>query len=449
VAQVPALIVSTAAGIVVTRVSTDEDFGQQLASQLGASSYPLFLAAIILAILGVVPGMPHFAFLTFAVAFAGVGYILTRRAKLERDAAARAQAASQLPSEEVNWQDVPVVEPLSLELGYRLIRLVDAGDQSDLIKRIRAIRKKFVAEVGFLIPSVHVRDNLQLAPENYRIMIFGAEVGRGQILPDRLLAIEPAINPPSLDGIRVLDPTFKMPAVWILPRDKDVAITRGFTVVEPAVVVATHLDQLVRLNGHELLGRQEVQDLIEHFKTRFPKLVEDTVPKIVSLQIVQKLLQLLLEEGVPIRDFRIILETAAELGGKDPQAINLLAPLRYAMRRTIAQEVFGDASQVRVAAIHPDFERIIEQALGGQAIAPEGSIEPGLMRFFEDEVALVVDEMENEGFSPVLVASTKNRLTLSRIARKVRPQAIMLGMNEMPTDVEVSFHRIICSRQGG
>jgi flagellar biosynthesis protein FlhA len=280
-------------------------------------------------------------------------------------------------------------------------------------------------------------------------MIFGAEVGRGQILPDRLLAIEPAINPPSLDGIRVLDPTFKMPAVWILPRDKDVAITRGFTVVEPAVVVATHLDQLVRLNGHELLGRQEVQDLIEHFKTRFPKLVEDTVPKIVSLQIVQKLLQLLLEEGVPIRDFRIILETAAELGGKDPQAINLLAPLRYAMRRTIAQEVFGDASQVRVAAIHPDFERIIEQALGGQAIAPEGSIEPGLMRFFEDEVALVVDEMENEGFSPVLVASTKNRLTLSRIARKVRPQAIMLGMNEMPTDVEVSFHRIICSRQGG
>jgi len=449
VAQVPALIVSTAAGIVVTRVSTEEDFGQQLASQLGASSYPLFLAAIILGILGIVPGMPHFAFLTFALAFAGVGYLLLRRSKLERESAARAQAASQLPSEEVNWQDVPVVEPLSLELGYRLIRLVDAGDQSDLIKRIRAIRKKFVAEVGFLIPSVHVRDNLQLAPENYRIMIFGAEVGRGQILPDRLLAIEPAINPPPLDGIRVLDPTFKMPAVWIIPKDKDVAITRGFTVVEPAVVVATHLDQLVRLNGHELLGRQEVQDLIEHFRTRFPKLVEDTVPKIVSLQIIQKLLQLLLEEGVPIRDFRIVLETAAELGGKDPQAINLLAPLRYAMRRTISQEVFGDTTQVRVAAIHPDFERIIEQALGGQAVAPEGSIEPGLMRFFEDEVASVVDEMESEGFSPVLVASTKNRLTLSRIARKVRSQTIVLGMSEMPTDVEVSFHRIICSRQGG
>ncbi|NDF52455.1 MAG: flagellar biosynthesis protein FlhA, partial [Betaproteobacteria bacterium] len=269
VAQVPALIVSTAAGIVVTRVATEEDFGQQLASQLGASAYPLFLAAIILALLGVIPGMPHFAFLLFAVAFGSVGVVLHRRSRQEQIAAAKAQAVAQQPSEEVNWSDVPVVEPLSLELGYRLIRLVDGGDQSDVIKRIRAIRKKFVAEVGFLIPSVHVRDNLQLPPETYRILIYGAEVARGQILPDRLLAIEPVSDPAYVDGVRVLDPTFKMPAVWIFPRDKDSVVAKGYTVVEPSVVMATHLDQLVRMHAHELLGRQEVQDLVDHFRERF------------------------------------------------------------------------------------------------------------------------------------------------------------------------------------
>ena len=448
VAQVPALIVSTAAGVVVTRVATDEDFGEQVASQLGASAFPLFLAAIILGILGVIPGMPHFAFLTFAVAFAAVGYALHRRAKAELLRVATVEAAAKAPSEEVNWSDVPVVEPLSLELGYRLIRLVDAGDQSDLIKRIRAIRKKFVAEVGFLIPSVHVRDNLQLPPENYRFMIFGAEVARGQILPDRFLAIEPATEPAHLDGVRVLDPTFKMPAVWIYPNQRDSALAKGYTVVEPSVVLATHLDQIVRMHAHELLGRQEVQDLVDHFRARFPKLVEETVPKNVSLQVVQKMLQLLLEEGIPIRDFRTVLEVAAEQAGKDPQPLQLLAPLRFALRRTIVQEVFGDAPSIRVAAVHPDFERIIEQAVGNLPVAPDGAIEPGLIRFYEGEVTAVVDDMESLGLPPVIVASARNRLTLSRIARKVRPQAIVLGMNEMPVDADLSFHRVICSRQG-
>jgi flagellar biosynthesis protein FlhA len=448
VAQVPALIVSTAAGIVVTRVSTDQDFGQQVASQLGASSTPMFIAAAILAVLGALPGMPHFAFLLLAVVFGSVGYMLLRRARALAREAAQADAKAQMPSEEVNWKDVPIVEPIALELGYRLIRLVDAGDQSDLIKRIRAIRKKFVAEVGFLIPSVHVRDNLQLPPENYRILIYGAEVARGQILPDRLLAIEPSSNPPALDGVRVLDPTFKMPAVWIGPSQRDAALAKGYTVVEPSVVLATHLDQIARLHAHELLGRQEVQDLVDHIRDRFPKLVEETVPKTVSLQTIQKLLQLLLEEGVPVRDFRIVLEVAAEQGGKDTQAIQLLAPLRFAMRRAIVQEVFGESSSRRVAAVHPDFERIIEQAVGNLPAAPEGSIEPGLQRFFEEEVASVVDDLDNLGLPPVIVVSSRNRLTLSRIARKVRPQAVILGMNEMPTDGELSFHRIICSRQG-
>jgi flagellar biosynthesis protein FlhA len=202
------------------------------------------------------------------------------------------------------------------------------------------------------------------------------------------------------------------------------------------------------MHAHELLGRQEVQDLVDHFRARFPKLVEDTVPKNVSLQIVQKMLQLLLEEGIPIRDFRTVLEVAAEQAGKDPHPLQLLAPLRFALRRTIVQEVFGDAPSIRVAAVHPDFERIIEQAVGNLPVAPDGAIEPGLMRFYEGEVTAVVDDMETLGLPPVIVASARNRLTLSRIARKVRPQAVVLGMNEMPVDADLSFHRVICSRQG-
>jgi flagellar biosynthesis protein FlhA len=239
-----------------------------------------------------------------------------------------------------------------------------------------------------------------------------------------------------------------MPAVWIFASQRDNALAKGYTVVEPSVVLATHLDQIARLNAHELLGRQEVQDLIDHFKQRFPKLVEDTVPKVVSLQVVQKLLQLLLEEGVPVRDFRSVLEVAAEHASKDPHPLQLLSPLRFTLRRTIVQEVFGDAPGIRVAAVHPDFERIIEQAVGNLPVAPDGAIEPGLQRFFEEEVLAVVDDMESVGLPPVIVASARNRLTLSRIARKVRPQTIMLGMNEMPTDGDLSFHRIICSRQG-
>ena len=446
VAQVPALIISTAAGIVVTRVSTDDDFAVQLSQQLITSGSSFYMVGGILMVMGLIPGMPHMAFLTFAALFGGLGWALSKRQSAAAQAAALA-AAKPPSTGEVDWNDVPLIEPLCLELPYRLIALVDAGDESDLIKRIRAIRKKFVGEVGFLIPSVHIRDNLQLPAEVYRFLLYGAEIARGQVLPDRLLAIDPPGSHNPIDGIKVLDPSYGMPATWITRDKRSAAMTAGYTVVEPAVVIATHLDQLITQHAHELLGRQETHELIEHFKTRFPKLVEETIPKLVQPAQLQRVMQLLLEEGVTVRDLRTVLEITAEQLARNVPLADIVTPLRYALRRQIVQDVFGDVAEYRVAGLHPDFERLVEQAVGNEAVAPDGAIEPNLARRFLEEVAAVVDELEVLGQAPVLLCGNRTRLTLSRLARRVRPQAVVLAMSELPPTAKVEFQRVICQRQ--
>ena len=446
VAQVPALIISTAAGIVVTRVSTEQDFSAQLGAQLVAGGQSFYVVAGILTLLGLIPGMPHLAFLTFAALFGGLGWLIMKR----QTAATLAKAAAQLKpvsTGEVDWNDVPVIEPLCLELPYRLISLVDAGDNSDLIKRIRAIRKKFVGEVGFLIPSVHIRDNLQLPAEVYRFLLYGAEVARGQVLPDRLLAIDPPGAHQPIEGIAVRDPTYGMPATWITRDRRSAAMAAGYTVVEPAVAITTHLDQLISQHAHELLGRQETHELIEHFKSRFPKLVEETIPKLVQPAQLQRVMQLLLEEGVTVRDLRTILEVSAEHFAKNAHPNDIVAPLRQALRRQIVQDVFGDATEYRVAGVHPDFERLIDQAVGTESVAPDGAIEPNLARRFLEESAAAIDELETLGQAPVLLCGQRARLTLSRLARRVRPQAVVLAMSELPTTAKVEFQRIVCQRQ--
>ncbi|MFZ9140460.1 MAG: flagellar biosynthesis protein FlhA [Burkholderiaceae bacterium] len=445
VAQVPALIISTAAGILVTRVATDEDLSGQMSQQFANSGTSLYLVGGILFILGVLPGMPHIAFLSFAAIFIGLGYVMSKRV-LKQEAEAAAAAAAPVQKKELDWSDVPVVEPLCLELPYRLIPLVDKGDESDLIKRIRAIRRKFVSEVGFLTPSVHIRDNLQLPAETYRVLLFGAEIGRGQCLPDKLLAIEPSDNVKPLAGVKVKDPTYGMPAVWIDRTQRDDAMSLGYTVVEPAVVVTTHLDQLIRSHSQDLLGRQETQDLIEHYRSSYPKLIEDVVPKVVTVATLQKILQLLLEEDVPVKDLRTILEVASENPGLLSDPVNVLGPVRYALRRTITQEVFGEALDFKVLGLHPDFDRLIEQAVGNQAAAPDGAIEPSLARFFGEEVMLAVNEMAAEGLNPVLITSGRTRLTLSRLARRVKPEITVLSMSELPPNGNIAFYKVLCNR---
>jgi flagellar biosynthesis protein FlhA len=446
VAQIPALIISTAAGILVTRVATEDDFSGQVSKQFQANSNALAVVAGVFGVLGVIPGMPHFIFITFAFLFGGLAYLAHQRTlKREEEAAVAARAAP--VREELEWKDVPIVEPLCLELAYRLIPLVDRGDESDLIKRIKAIRRKFVTEVGFLIPSVHIRDNLQLPAENYRVLLYGAEIGRGQCLPDRLLAIQPS-GAEVINGIAVKDPTFGMPAVWIERSQRDDAITKGCTVVEPAVVLATHLDHLIRQHASELLGRQETQDLLDHFKLSYPKLVEDVIPKVVSVATLQRILQMLLDENVPIKDLRTIIEVASEHPDKLSNPIDVMPFIRYALRRTIVQETLGEGPNYQVLGIQPEFERLIEQSIGAGAIAPDGVIEPSLARLFGEEVIKGVQEMEANNLPPVIVSGTRTRMTFAKIAKRVCPQAIVLALGELPPSANLSFYRVICSQAG-
>ena len=447
VAQIPALIISTAAGILVTRVATEDDFSGQVSKQFQANSNALAVVAGVLGILGVIPGMPHFIFIAFAIFFGGLAYLAHQNTIKKEAAAAVAASAPPAGSEELEWKDVPIVEPLCLELAYRLIPLVDRGDESDLIKRIKAIRRKFVTEVGFLIPSVHIRDNLQLPAENYRVLLYGAEVGRGQCLPDRLLAIQPA-GAEVISGIAVKDPTFGMPAVWIERNQRDDAITKGCTVVEPAVVLATHLDHLIREHSSELLGRQETQDLLDHFKVSYPKLVEDVIPKVVSVANLQRILQMLLDENVPIKDLRTIIEVASEHPDKLSNPIDIMPFIRYALRRTIVQETLGEGPSFQVLGIQPEFERLIEQSIGAGAVAPDGVIEPSLARLFGEEVIKGVQEMEANNLPPVIVSGTRTRMTFARIAKRVCPQAIVLALGELPPSANLSFYRVICSQAG-
>ena len=446
VAQVPALIISTAAGILVTRVATDDDFAQQLSKQIHKNQHALWVAAGVLGLLGVLPGLPHLTFISFAALFGVLGWVLKTRAQKEA-----AITASTLPAspknQELGWDDVPVVEPLCLELPYRLITLVDKGEESDLIKRIRAIRRKFINEVGFLTPSVHIRDNLQLPPETYRFLVYGGEVGRGQCLPDRLLAIAPEGAQP-LPGLQVKDPSFGMPATWIERSSRDAAIGNGHTVVEPAVVMATHLDTLIHRHAHELLGRQETQELLDHFKASFPKLVEEVVPKVVPVAMLQRLLQLLLEEGLPIKDLRTVLEVAAEHAAKLQDPLEILPLVRQALRRTIVHKALGDGAKLRVLGVQPEFERLIEQAIGNAPVAADGSIEPSLMRLFVQEAGTHLDGMEAKGLAPVIVCSPRTRLTFARIVKKIRPQAFVLAITELPLEAELTFEHVLCSQAG-
>lgn len=444
VAQVPALIISTAAGILVTRVATEDDFSEQLSKQMNSNQSALLIAGGVLGLLGLLPGMPHFTFVAFAALFIGLAYLIRRKAANAAKQTA-VQTKSDAGRQELGWTDVPVVEPLCLELPYRLIPMVDKGEDSDLIKRIRAIRRKFINDMGFLTPSVHIRDNLQLPAETYRFLVYGGEVGRGQCLPDRLLAIAPEGQEP-MPGLQVRDPSFGMPATWIDVKSRELAISRGHTVVEPAVVMATHLDTLIHRHANELLGRQETQELVDHFKGSFPKLVEDVIPKVVPLALLQRLLQLLLEEGISVKDLRSIIEVAAEHAPKTPDALDILPMVRQALRRSIVQNALGSTLEARVLGVQPEFERLIEQAIGAAAVAPDGVIEPSLMRLLVTEISTHVDAMEAKNLPPVIVCNPRTRLTFARIVKKIRSQAHVLAMTELPLETQLTFEKFICSQ---
>jgi flagellar biosynthesis protein FlhA len=431
VAQLPALIISTAAGVLVTRVSTDTDLNQQFVDQLGSRPQVLYIVAGVLGVLGLVPGMPHFAFLLIAGGIAGLAYWLERRSIQPEVVEAPAAEAPKQEAPEVSWSDVVPIDSLGLEVGYRLIALVDRTQDGELLRRIRGLRKKFAAETGFLVPAVHIRDNLELRPNAYRITLKGVEVGAGEVFPGMYLAINPGRVLGPLTGAQTRDPAFGLPATWVEAAQRENAQGLGYTVVDASTVVATHLSSTIQAHAAELLGREETQALLDHLAKDAPKLVEDVVPKLVPLATVQKVLQNLLTENVHIRDMRSILEAIAEHAPRSTDPDDLTAAVRVALSRAILQSVFGAARELEVVTLEPQLEQMLTQA--SQARGGEGpGLEPGLAERLLRQAGQVVQQREQLGQPAVLLVPAPLRNLLSRFLRRSAPQLKVLSQAEVP-----------------
>lgn len=442
VAQVPALMLSIAAAVIVTRVSRRQDMGEQLLRQLFGQPRSLAVAAAVLGVMGMIPGMPNMAFLSLAAALAAVVWLQHRRTPVPAGAAGgtdTAALAATAPKStelaELSWDDVAAVDPISLEVGYRLIALVDKNQGGELMNRIRAVRKKLSQELGFLVPAVHIRDNLDLQPNTYRISLLGVPVGEAEVYPERWLAINPGRVSGTLVGLPTRDPAFDLEAIWIEPGARDQAQSLGYTIVDPGTVIATHLSHMLRTHAHELLGYQEVQQLLDRLSQTAPRLVEDLVPKRLPLGVVVKVLQNLLAEQVPIRNLRTIIESLAEHAGQSQDPAVLTAAVRVTLGRQIVQEISGVSAEIPVMTLAPQLEQILLQSVQGGG--PTAAIEPDLAERLQRTVAERVRQQEAVGEPAVLLVAPSLRPWLARFMRPAAPGLHVLAYNEVPDNRRV------------
>ena len=441
VAQIPALVISIAAGMIVSRVSSgDDDVGTQVFSNVFSRPQVLFITAGILGLLGMTPGMPNLPFLVIATLLAALAY-RKLKAQAPGEAPAPVASAQAVEIQDASWSDVAPVDTLGLEVGYRLIPLVDAKGDGELIRRIKGIRKKFAREVGFLPPAVHIRDNLEIGPNAYRITLKGVEIGAGEVKAGQFLAINPGGVSAALPGTATSDPAFGLPAVWIDDALREQAQAMGYTVVDAGTVIATHLNHLVTVHAAELLGRQEVQQLLDHLASESPKLVEDLVPKLISLSVLQKVLQNLLAEGVHIRDMRTIIECLTENAARVQDPHELTALVRIALGRAIVQQIFGNTSELAVIALDTKLERLLMQTL--QSGQDAGAIEPGLADALLSQAVSAAQRQEALGHPPVLLVPAILRPLLARFLRRTVPQLKVLSHAEIPEGKTIKVTSIV------
>ena len=441
VAQIPALLLSTAQAIIVTRMSRAQDMGGELVAQLASNPKALGVAAGLLGIMGLVPGMPNLAFLAMA-ALCGTGaWLLARRAEGVGAPESMLPEPPAIPAaadaRELSWDDVQPVDVVGLDVGYRLVPLVDRSQGGELLARIKGARRKLSQDLGFLIPAVHIRDNLELAPNAYRISLGGVAVGEGVAYPDRELAINPGRVFGRVQGLETKDPAFGMEAVWIDPAHRDQAQTLGYTVVDASTVVATHLSHLLQTHAHELLGHEEVQQMLASLARTAPKLVEDLVPKVLPLGVVVRVLQMLLAEQVPLRNLRAILESLAEHAPRTQDPAVLVAQVRVALGRQIVQDIAGPAAEVPVITLEPDLEHLLQSTVVAAGGAAQPTLEPGLAERLHEQLATTTQRQEASGEPAVLLVAPPLRAALARFTRAAVPGLRVLAWNEIPDNRRV------------
>ena len=444
VAQVPSLVISVAAGLLVSRVGDgNDDIGKQIASQLFSLPRALGLVALIVGVLGVIPGMPHIAFLSLAAMLGYVSFKLSVAAK-EAPASAEEVVPAAAGDGDATWEDVQPVDILSLEVGYKLIQLVDKSNGGDLLMRIKGVRRKFAQEIGFLPPPVHVRDQLDLRPNNYRIGLKGVTVGTGEAYPGMWLAIDPGHADVRLNGMQTRDPAFGLNAYWIQSSEKDMAQAAGYTVVDASTVVATHLHHLMQLYAWRLLGRGEVQQLLDHLAQYSPKLVEEVVPKLVPVPMFQKVLQNLLEESVHIRDLKTIVESLAEHGAKIQDPGELTREVRVALAPAIVQGIFGPSADLSVDALDPALESLLMQSFGPGS---NGALDPSVADFLATEAARICQQQEALGLPACLLVPDRIRPQVAAMVRKAAPRLRVLAHAEIPDTHTIRIGQLIGSNR--
>ncbi len=438
VAQIPSLVLSSATAIIVTRVSSEHKMSDQVIEQLFGNPMVLAVAAGVMGVMGLIPGMPNLAFLTLAALAGAAAWTSWQRQQAELLQPEPEPETEEAPPEarDLSWEDVGPVDIIGLEVGYRLIPLVDRSQGGQMMDRIKGVRKKLSQELGFLVQPVHIRDNLELAPNAYRILLMGVPVGEAEIHPDRELAINPGRVFGTLQGIETKDPAFGLDAVWIQPSERENAQTLGYTVVDASTVVATHLSQLLQDHAHELIGHEEVQHLLDVLAKSAPKLVEDLVPDTLSIGVVLKVLQNLLEERIPIRDMRTIAEALAEHAPKSQDPGALTAAVRTALGRSIVQHINGMGPEVQVITLDPSLEQLLQQSV--QAVAEGGAgFEPGLAERMHRALAESAQRQEAAGQPAILLVSPPIRPWLARLVRHSIPNLHVLAYNEIPDNKQI------------
>nr|WP_278995754.1 flagellar biosynthesis protein FlhA [Plesiomonas shigelloides] len=440
VAQIPSLLLSIAAAIMVTRQNRSENMGEQLVQQMTGNPKSLMIATGILFVMGIVPGMPHIAFLSLALACSGLVYWKLeqqkKRAVQEKEQADAPTEALPAPLRELSWDDVQPIDIIGLEVGYRLIPLVDRSQNGELLERIKGVRKKLSQDLGFLLPSVHIRDNLELQPSTYRIVLMGVNYGEAEIRHDCELAINPGQVFGPIDGQATRDPAFGLEAVWIAPEQREHAQALGYTVVDAATVVATHISQVLINNASQLIGHEEVQNLLQMLSRSAPKLVENFTPETLPLGTVVKVLQNLLSEAIPVRDIRTIVQTLTEYAPRSQDPDVLTAAVRIALRRMIVQEINGNAGELPVITLAPELEQMLHktmQAAGGDA----GGIEPGLAERLQQSLLQAAQDQELQGEPAVLLTSGVLRSTMARFVKNAIPSLRVLSYQEVPDDKQI------------
>ncbi|NNC68678.1 MAG: flagellar biosynthesis protein FlhA [Gammaproteobacteria bacterium] len=440
VAQIPSLLLSTATAIIVTRVSASQNMGDTVLNQVFRDKRVWMITAAIIGGMGLIPGMPNFVFLSIAAICVVFSRITSHATENEDVVETEVDEENEPAAEDVElgWGDMQNVDVIRLEVGYRLISLVDKQQQGELIGRIKGVRKKVSQDLGFLLQPVHIRDNLDLPANNYRIVIQGVIEGEGEVYTDRELAINPGNVSGKIDGIVTKDPAFEMEAIWIEPSQRDQAQTLGYTVVDPSTVVATHLSKILRECGHYFLGYEETKQLLDKLADRSPQLVEDLVPKALPMSAVVKVMQNLLQEGVPIRDIRTIVETLAEAANTSQNTDALTAIARVALRRAIVQEINGMRKDLSVFTLSPKLEQLLQKTIHE---GPETyfALEPTLAEKMQDSVRDLAQQQEAVGLPPVLLVTSGLRVMLSKLFRTSVKNLHILSFDEIPESKRINI----------